>query len=118
MRRIALSLLIIAHGVAHVVGFVVPWKLMSASEVPYSTTALGGAVDVGDAGARALGVAWLLVALTFVLLGCAMIAGWNVRTWAFRVLAASVVLCVLGWPEARIGLAVNALLLGGLLAVR
>ena len=54
--RSALAALLIAHGVAHLVRFVVPWKLLSTVEMPYRTTILGGVTDVGDAGARALGV--------------------------------------------------------------
>ena len=53
--RFALAALLIAHGVAHLVGFLVPWKLLSTAEVPYRTTVLGGLIEVGDAGARALG---------------------------------------------------------------
>ena len=114
--RIAISLLFIAHGVAHLVGFVVPWKLMSAAEVPYRTTVVGDAIDIGDSGVRALGIAWLITALAFILIGCVMIAGGNVRPWIFVVLTLSVVLCVLGWPDARIGLVVNALLFGAFFA--
>ena len=115
--RFALAALLIAHGVAHLVGFVVPWKLLSTAEVPYRTTILGGVTDVGDAGARALGVVWLVAALAFVLLAGAVLAGWNVRVWIFAMLALSIVLCVVGWPEARIGLVVNAVLLAALLAM-
>jgi hypothetical protein len=67
--RFALSALLIAHGVAHLVGFVVPWKLLSTAEVPYRTTILGG------------------------------------------------MMFVVGWPEARIGIIVNAVLLATLLAM-
>jgi hypothetical protein len=115
--RFALSALLIAHGVAHLVGFVVPWKLVSTAEVPYRTTILGGVTDVGDASVRALGVVWLVAALAFVLLGGAMLAGWNVRAWMFAMLALSIVLCVVGWPEARIGLVVNVVLLTVLLTM-
>jgi hypothetical protein len=115
--RFALSALLIAHGVAHLVGFVVPWKLLSTAEVPYRTTILGGATDIGDAGVRALGVVWLMAAFAFVLLAAAVLAGWNVRLWTFAMLALSIGLCVVGWPEARIGLVVNAVLLAALLAM-
>jgi hypothetical protein len=115
--RFALAALLIAHGVAHLVGFVVPWRLVSTAEVPYRTTILGGVTDLGDAGARALGVVWLVAALAFVLLAGAVLAGWNVRLWVFAMLALSSVLCVVGWPEARIGLVVNAVLLAALLAM-
>jgi hypothetical protein len=42
---------------------------------------------------------------------------WNVRVWMFAMLALSIVLCFLGWPETRIGLIVNAVLLAALLAI-
>ena len=115
--RFALAALLIAHGVAHLVGFLVPWKLLSTAEVPYRTTILGGLIEVGDAGARALGVVWLMATLAFVVLAAAILAGWNVRGWAFATLSLSLVLCVAGWPEARIGLVVNAFLLIVLLAM-
>ena len=115
--RFVLGALLIAHGIAHLVGFVVPWKLVSTAEVPYRTTILGGVLDLGDAGARALGVAWLVAALAFVLLAGAVLAGWNVRLWTFAMLSLSIALCVVGWPEARIGLVVNAILLAALLAM-
>lgn len=115
--RFALASLLIVHGVAHLVGFVVPWKLVSTAEVPYRTTILGGMTDVGDVGARAIGVVWLLTGLAFALLGGAVLAGWNVRVWMFPMLALSIVLCAVGWPEARIGIIVNAVLLATLLAM-
>jgi hypothetical protein len=115
--RFALAALLIAHGVAHLVGFVVPWKLVSTAEVPYRTTIFGGITDVGDAGARAIGVVWLLTGLAFALLGGAVLAGWNVRVWMFGIIPVSMALCVVGWPEARIGLVVNAVLLAALFAM-
>jgi hypothetical protein len=113
--RIALSIALIAHGVAHLVGFVVPWRLMATPEMPYGTTILAGAIDIGDSGVRALGVVWLIAAVVFVLLGGALLAGVSVRAWLFAIVGLSLALCVLGWPAARIGVAVNAALLGVLL---
>ena len=115
--RFFLAAFLIAHGVAHLVGFVVPWKLVSTAEVPYRTTILGGVTDLGETGARALGVVWLVAALAFVVLAAAVVAGSNVRMWMFTMLSLSIVLCVVGWPEARIGLVVNAVLLAALLAM-
>ena len=115
--RFAFAALLLAHGVAHLVGFAVPWKLLSSEEVPYRTTILGSLIDVGHAGARALGVVWLAAALAFVLLAAAVLAGLNVRPWTSAMLGMSIVLCVIGWPEARIGLVVNALMLAALFAM-
>lgn len=116
MIRFALAALLIAHGVAHIVGFVVPWRLVETPEVPYRTTVLAGMIDLGDAGIRAVGIIWLLTALGFVLLGSAVLAGFSVRAWMFALLVFSLVLCIAGWPDARIGVAVNVVLLGVLLA--
>lgn len=113
--RLALSVLLIAHGVAHLVGFVVPWRLMAAPEMPYGTTILAGTVDIGDSGVRAVGVVWLIAAVAFVLLGSALLAGVSVRAWLFAILGLSLALCAVGWPDARIGVAINAVLLGVLL---
>jgi hypothetical protein len=115
--RLVLSALLIAHGVAHLVGFVVPWRLMTAADVPYRTTILGDMIDIGSSGARTLGVAWLMAAVAFVLLGIALLAGVNVRAGVLVMLSLSLVLSVLGWPESRIGIAVNAVLLVALLMV-
>jgi hypothetical protein len=60
--RFALAALLMAHGVAHLVGFVVPWRLVASQEVAYRTTILASAIDVGDAGIRMLGIVWLLAA--------------------------------------------------------
>jgi hypothetical protein len=46
MRFVA-ALVLIVHGVAHLVGFVVPWRLATLPEVPYRSTILGGRLEVG-----------------------------------------------------------------------
>jgi hypothetical protein len=46
--RIVLALLLLAHGVAHLPGFLVSWQLRSFPEMPYRTAFLGGSVDVGE----------------------------------------------------------------------
>jgi hypothetical protein len=110
--RIALMVLMAVHGIAHLPGFVVPWRLASLDEMPYGTTLLGGHLDVGAAGVRVVGVLWLLAALSFwaAAAGAALDAGWWVPL-AAAAAAASLVLCGFGWPYARIGIPVNAAVL-------
>jgi hypothetical protein len=110
--RIALIVLMAVHGIAHLPGFVVPWRLASLDAMPYGTTLLGGHLDVGAAGARAIGVLWLLAAVSFwtASAGAALDAGWWVPL-AAAAAAASLVLCGLGWPYARLGVPVNAVVL-------
>jgi hypothetical protein len=117
--RILTALFLAAHGVAHLVGFVGAWRLAAPETVPYATTVLAGRVDLGDAGIRALGVLWLLTAAAFWLVAFGEATGreWWLRAAAFVALA-SLALSVLGWPEARIGVAVNVAILLALAAAR
>jgi hypothetical protein len=61
-----LTLLLLLHGVVHLLGFVVPWQLAEPEGFPYKTTLLSGRLDVGPVGIRVVGVIWLLVALALV----------------------------------------------------
>lgn len=109
--RYALSALLAAHGVAHLVGFLVPWKLIAAPDMPFKTTLLAGRVDVGEAGIRVVGVLWLLTAVVMVAtaLGLAVQARWA-GSIVLPVLAVSLVLCLVELPHARIGLVLNGVL--------
>ncbi len=113
--RIALGVFLLLHGFAHVVGFAVPWRLVREEQLPYKTTILAGRVDVGDTGIRVVGLLWLAAALAFAATGLAVIVS---RPWAVGavtwVAGASLVLSLLGWPDARIGVVVNAAILAGL----
>jgi len=106
--RFVLAFLLVAHGVAHLVGFVSSWKLATLAELPYKTTVFSGRVDVGDVGTRMMGVLWLLAALAFLVAAIAVAAetGWAVR-FTLAAVIGSLILCVVGWPDARIGVAVN-----------
>ena len=106
--RFVLAFLLVAHGVAHLVGFVSSWKLATLAELPYKTAVFSGRVDVGDAGIRVMGVLWLLAALAFLVaaLAVATETSWAVR-FTLAAVIAYLILCVVGWPDARIGVAVN-----------
>ena len=112
MIRYILVFLLVAHGVAHLVGFVVPWQLIASAEMPYRTTVLQGRVDLGDFGIRAYGLIWLALAA-----GCAVIAiGVLLRSsWWLAALEALVIVslmfCVLDWPLTRLGVVANLLIL-------
>ena len=119
--RWVFAFLLLAHGVAHLPGFIVAWRLRDLQGLPYRTTLFGTSVDVGAAGIRVVGVAWLLIALALASLAVAVTArGDQWREVLPVVLVMSTLLCAMGWPEARIGLVANAviavLLLAGLRA--
>jgi hypothetical protein len=110
--RIALGILFMLHGIAHLVGFVVPWRIGTIEGATYTTRILSGRVDLGDAGIRAFGVLWLALAVGFA---AAALGTWAAKSW--WVPAAAVLSCVslaasvLGWPDARIGVPVNLAIL-------
>ncbi len=115
--RTALALFLLLHGLAHLPGFLVPWRLLVSEDLPYDTKLLGGRWDAGDAGIRLIGVLWLLQALTFA--AVAWLVFRDVPDWPLFVAVAaleSLVLSVLGWPASRVGVWVNVALLAALAA--
>ena len=61
---------------------------------------------------------WLALAIAFVVIGSAVFAGsWN-DVWIVRLAGLSLVFCALAWPDARIGAAVNAAIIGALFVFR
>lgn len=103
--------LLVGHGLIHLMGFVVPWRLATIEVMPYTTTAFFGRVDLGEGGARVIGMVWLLAAVLFVAAGIGLWAGqdWWLRV-ALSTAGISAMLCVLGLPRSAFGLAVNALI--------
>jgi hypothetical protein len=103
---------LIAHGVAHLVGFVTYWKIASFEEMPYKTTLLSGALDVGDVGIRIVGFLWLLTGLAFIGLGLGVI---TLQPWWYPlilyIIIFSLIMCFLGWPDPRVGVLVNIIIL-------
>lgn len=109
--RIIAGLYLVVHGICHLVGFIVPWKIAELKEEPYKTTLLSGAIDVGDAGIRIVGVLWLLAAIGFIAGGIGVFA--HAHWWRPFILGlsiASLVLCIFGLPGAKIGLLANVII--------
>lgn len=107
---------LVLHGIAHIVGFVAPWRLVEMTELPYKTTVLGGAIDLGDKGIRVVGVIWLIALIAFIAAAMGLLQGaewW--QTPAFAAIALSTVLTLSEWPRTRAGTLVNVILLAALL---
>lgn len=110
--KILFAVVIIIHAVAHLVGFVVPWKIAKLEEMPYKTTVLGGKYNVGDKWIRVIGLFWLTASILFF----AAVAGiiLELQWWKSFVVGASVfsfILSIIGLPDSRIGLWFNVLLI-------
>jgi hypothetical protein len=115
--RIAIAIVLALHGFAHIVGFAGSFGL--AESIPYKTTVLGGTVDLGDGGIRAFGILWLIAAAAFLVASAAAMT--NQEWWTKAVLVAAVGSLLLGMmalPEARIGVAIDLLILGAVAAWR
>ncbi len=119
--RIAFALVLILHGIAHLVGFLTPWRLVpatavSATPAPSQNVLFGGRLALGDGAARGLGVIWLVAALSFVIVA---IGFWRRESWSLPALVAvtigSLALSTAWWPAARIGVLVNVVILLALL---
>lgn len=114
--RGVLAAFLIVHGISHVVGFVVPWRLVTSADVPYRTTIAGGAIDLGPGGIKMIGLVWLVLAISFVMLAIGLLAR---ASWWFPAIlyfvAVSTMFCALQWSDARVGLLANATILALLL---
>jgi hypothetical protein len=111
MMRTVLALFLFLHGIAHLPGFLVAWQLRSFPDMPFRTTIFAGPLDVGHAGIRAIGVAWLVTAFAFALTAAGVLM--RAKCWqpiAYATITGSVLLTVAGWPDARFGLIANALI--------
>ena len=110
--RFLVAMFLFVHGFAHTVGFVVPWQLATLDEAPYKTTVLGNKIDLGHTGIRLMGALWLVTALAFFAAGALVIARmplWHPLTLGTTLF--SLLLCVFGLPESRIGIPVNIVIL-------
>ena len=111
IRRIA-AILLALHGIIHLIGFVTPWRIATLEGFAYRTTVLNGTLEVGDVGARVIGLVWL--GLTFGFLAAAF-GVWCRTRWAVGltvVLAVvSLLVCALGLPEAAAGVVIDAVIL-------
>ena len=106
------------HGLIHLLGFASYLKLATVPTLPYTTTVLGGRLDLGTAGMSVFGLAWGLAALGFVLAGAAFLLGW---TWWRPVLIPvtllSLLITVLAYGPATAGIVVNLVILACLFLI-
>ena len=114
IRRIA-AILLALHGVIHLIGFVTPWRIATLEGFAYRTTVFNGALDVGDVGARFIGLVWLGLTFGFLAAGYGI---WRRTRWAVGltgVLAiVSVIVCLLGLPEAGTGIPIDGVIFAAL----
>jgi hypothetical protein len=111
------AVFLVLHGLVHLIGFTVPWRLGGLRGSEYSTLVLNRSIEVGDTAVRLLGLMWLAAAGAFIVVG-AMV--WRGHPWARRaavaLLLGSAVLCTIDLPSSVMGLVIDIAVLA-LLAV-
>jgi len=103
------------HGLIHFLGIGVYFELIEMADLPYKTTLLGGAIDVGDAGIRVFALLTAVAGVGFVASAVALVTDW--RYWREMLLSATVfslVLTTLDWTVASAGVLANVAILAGL----
>jgi hypothetical protein len=102
----ALAILLLLHGLAHLVGFFGPWGLAN-SPVPQGTL-LAGRISTGMIGMRIVGLLWLggSLAFTIAAFGVLRHAPWW-PAFTFGAAVASLLLCIVNLPQAKLGIPIN-----------
>ncbi|HNS02402.1 MAG TPA: ABC transporter permease [Anaerolineae bacterium] len=109
---VIIALVLILHGLIHLMGTVTYMKLGVVQGLTYKTTLLGGRWDLGANGIALYGALWALAAIGFVVAAVALLAGWSwYRPLLLGVALFSLALTALDWKVAAAGVVVNAVIL-------
>jgi hypothetical protein len=112
---VIVAILLILHGLIHLMGTVTYLKLGVVQGLTYKTTLLNGRWDWSEGGIRIYGVLWGLAALGFVVAAIAMLTG---ATWWRPLLGGvtmlSLALTALDWKDAFAGAVLNLVILAWL----
>lgn len=112
---VIVAVVLILHGLIHLMGTVTYMKLGTVQGMAYKTTLLGGRWELGENGIRSYGALWAVAAIGFILAAIAMLFGWS---WWKPTLAAvaafSLALTALDWKAASVGAILNIAILAWL----
>lgn len=119
MVKIFLSIVLAGHGLIHLMGFVVYLKLDSLEGLPYKTTLLNGAWQVGEKGMSLYGVLWLLPLLGFLISAVGLLVGWGqAKKGLVGTAILSLIITFLDWDTAYAGFFLNLAILVSLFVDR
>lgn len=112
---IVVVIILVLHGLIHLMGTLTYMKLGTVEGLTYKTTLLGGRWDLGASGISVYGALWAVATVGFVLAAIALLAG---ADWWRLVLAGtaifSLALTALDWEVASAGAILNLVILAGL----
>jgi hypothetical protein len=107
------ALLLIAHGLIHLMATIVYMKLGAIPGFNYKTTLLSGRWDLGVNGIRFFGALWIFPAVGFVVIGTALLMSWSWwQSMLVPVTLFSLILTDVDWSNAFAGLIANIAILG------
>jgi len=110
--QIIAALVLVLHGLIHLMGTAVYMKLTEIQGFSYKTTLLGGSWDLGENGIRVFGALWVAPAAGFILIAVSLLAGWEWwRPALVAVTLFSLVLTVVDWSIAYAGVVINTVIL-------
>jgi hypothetical protein len=106
------AIVLILHGLVHLLGFVAYWPLAELTELPYKTTLLNGRLPIGASGMRVYSVLWLATAVAFAAAAIGLLAK---QSWWLPLLGTAVILSLvitaLDWNQAWRGAILSLVIL-------
>src|SRR5688572_12660518 len=110
------ALVLLGHGLIHLMGTAVYARHVQLAGLPYKTTLLGGRWDVGETGITVFGALWLLPAAGFVIAAIVLlITGALLTPLLVASSVISLALISLDWSSALAGGVVDLAIIAGLI---
>lgn len=107
--------LLVLHGLVHLMGFAAYWPLAEVQGLPYKTTLLGGLWQLSPGGMRVFAALWAVAAIDFLMVAFLVLL--RRPAWRVALLVAtlfSLILTILDFQVAYIGVLVNLVILTAL----
>ncbi len=107
------AIVLVLHGLIHLMGTAAYLKLAVIPQLPYKTTVLDGRWELGASGIAVYGGLWAIAAIGFIVAAVALLASWNWwQPLLIVVTLLSLALTALDWGVAYAGVIVNIVILG------
>ena len=117
--KVILALFLLIHGFAHLVGFIVPWKLAVLKEMPYDTRVFYKKLNLSPYGIRIIGIFWLVTALAYYYCIFELFNNPAMGMWLIWLVSVfSLILSTLALPETKFGILANVILIILLVAIQ
>ena len=109
---IVAAIVLVFHGLIHLIGTFAYLRILEVQSLPYKTIFLGGRIDLGEVGTGVFGALWFVAAIGFVVASIAMLTN---RSWWRLVLLVvtplSLVVTILDSSLAYAGVVLNVVIL-------